>query len=154
MTVVSLSAAARAELEREAVGRGILESCGVLLGLHAPGVIVVERVRGTRNRSAERDSFHCDPGDVVAHVRAGERAGQALVGFWHTHAHGDATPSASDRRGAPPGLLTIVVGGRGSARVRAWRFEGEAAVEVPFAATSACASAREPQNLGPGELQS
>jgi proteasome lid subunit RPN8/RPN11 len=72
------------------------------------------------NEAGEPTAEYCIGAPTVLRLeRQAERAGVDLVGFYHSHPTGDASPSASDLEHAVPGYLYLVVGGAGE--IRAWR---------------------------------
>ena len=69
--------------------------------------------------------FEIAPRSLFAALRAERAGGPKLVGYWHSHPGGDATPSATDAAmAAPDGKLWLIVGSR---EVSAWR-AGDAGV--------------------------
>jgi len=96
------------------------ECCGFLLG--RPGTGEVDAVVRATNRAgltpaARRAQYRIAPEDVFdAHGAAAGR-GLAIVGFYHSHPSGDASPSAHDRELAWPGAVYVIVAG---ARARAF----------------------------------
>ncbi len=109
--VGALLAQARAAVPREA--------CGLLLGRRQDGVAVVERVHAARNIAADPARFEADPLDHLAAQREARAAGLEVLGAWHSHAEGPATPSASDAREALPGWVQVIVDAR-TGEWRAW----------------------------------
>jgi proteasome lid subunit RPN8/RPN11 len=104
------------------------ECCGVLVGL--PGrPAEVRAVRPTDNHDAEQPScrYEIDPRDILEFDRAAERAGEQIIGFYHSHPGGSAVPSARDTELAWPGYIYLIVSVDEQRRttIRAWRFEGE-----------------------------
>ena len=123
----------------QALGSYPEECCGLLLGEAAAERERVAAVVPVENRYAEpRRGFELAP-DAVACALAQERRGaKAVVGVYHSHPDGTATPSARDEREAWPGwsyLIVPVVGGV-CGEPRAFRREatggpiGEEPVEV------------------------
>jgi proteasome lid subunit RPN8/RPN11 len=104
---------ARAEATREA--------CGFLFGIAGERGVEVRAVSRARNLAGMDDAFVLDPGDVVRAERDARASGLELVGFWHSHPHGAAMPSADDERAAWPGHLCVIVGLGGTPSIRAWR---------------------------------
>jgi len=63
--------------------------------------------------------FEIDPRALIAAMRAERAGGAKIVGYWHSHPGGDATPSATDAAmAAPDGKLWLIVAGEA---VTAWR---------------------------------
>jgi len=104
------------EQARAAIPR---EACGLLLGRRAGEVALVERVHAARNITADPARFEVDPRDHLAAQRAARADGLEVLGAWHSHAEGPATPSASDAREALPGWVQVIVDAR-TGEWRAW----------------------------------
>jgi proteasome lid subunit RPN8/RPN11 len=106
---------------REAAPR---ECCGILIGTPAA---IVTAVRAT-NLSESPSRFLIDPRDHIDARREARAAGLEVVGFYHSHPHSDAVPSATDVAEALyAGLLYLIVGLVGNdADVRVYRFTGKA----------------------------
>ena len=68
------------------------ECCGLLLGR---GDAVLEAVRA-RNISGVATRFEVDPRDHIDTRRLARRRGLEVVGFYHSHPHSPAVPSATD----------------------------------------------------------
>lgn len=63
--------------------------------------------------------FEIDPGALFAALRAERAGGPKIVGYWHSHPNGEATPSATDAAMAEPdGKLWLIAGSDG---IRLWR---------------------------------
>jgi len=113
-------------MRRHARRVGGREACGLLLA-RADGTGVAEAAVPCPNlsRDAAR-AFRLDPGRWVRCERLARRLGLVVVGVWHSHPRGGASPSAADVRGAPAGLWSIVLdaseGAEGTpAEVHVWR---------------------------------
>src|SRR3954466_9566359 len=92
------------------------EACGLLFGTPE----AVTRCEIARNVARDRTRrFEIDPASLFAALRA-ERAGRSkLVGYWHSHPSGDATPSTIDAAMADPdGKIWLIVAGEA---LSAWR---------------------------------
>jgi proteasome lid subunit RPN8/RPN11 len=90
------------------------ECCGFLLG--RPGSLEVHSVVRAANQAglapeARRARYRIAPEDVFAAHGAAVERGLAIVGFYHSHPSGDATPSAHDRELAWPGSVYVIVAG-------------------------------------------
>jgi len=107
----ALRLAARAARPREA--------CGLLLGRREGARVVVERVVVARNVAQDVERFEVDPRDHLQAQRDARDAGLDVVGAWHSHVHGPATPSVSDAREALPGWVHAIVD-TVSGEARAW----------------------------------
>ncbi len=103
------------------LGAGHVEVCGALMGTLDP--VRVERAVPVENAAARPGRSYAIP---AARVRALDRGaadpGLHVVGFYHSHPMGPATPSAADLAGAWPGYVYLIVGrGHAGAEARAWR---------------------------------
>lgn len=94
------------EMIRAASASPKAEICGLLLGQGA----VVEAILSCTNIAADpRDSFEIDPVALIATHRAARAGGPALIGHYHSHPGGTATPSARDAAAAEPGSYWIII---------------------------------------------
>ena len=102
-----------AEIVRAAAGSRD-EVCGLLLGLPDR----VDAMRACRNVASDpTTAFEIDPAALIAAHRAARAGGPVIVGCYHAHPRGDATPSRRDAADAAPnGWLWLIVG-RGEARL-------------------------------------
>jgi proteasome lid subunit RPN8/RPN11 len=100
---------------------GDVEACGALLGTLDP--IRVARAVPVENTAAEPGRGYAIPAARVRELdRDAADPGLHVVGFYHSHPVGPATPSAADLAGAWPGYVYLIVGrGRSGAVARAWR---------------------------------
>ena len=110
------------------------ECCGVLLGCSDE---VVEAVR-TGNLSEDPNRYQLDPRDHIAARRAARDRGLEVVGFYHSHPHSEPEPSIADLAEATyPGHLYLIVRPLADgAKVRVFRFERGAFLEVGFVTTT------------------
>jgi len=92
------------------------EACGLLFG----AADAVTECAVTRNVAEDPTRcFEVDPSALFAALRGERAGGQRLVGYWHSHPSGDATPSQADAVLAQPDdKLWLIVAGE---TVRAWR---------------------------------
>jgi proteasome lid subunit RPN8/RPN11 len=98
------------------------ECCGILVGTsHA----IVGAVRAA-NLSDSPSRFLIDPQDHIRARREARAAGLEIIGFYHSHPHSDAQPSATDLAEASyAGYLYLIVGLTGDdPDVRLYRFTG------------------------------
>ena len=106
------------------------ECCGVLVGYRSEGNSVVERIVSSQNITED------DPGtsyqvdwNVLLETTKATRAGDAeIVGFYHSHPSGPATPSRRDRADAWEGysyLIVSMVDGRANSNA-SWRSSDDA----------------------------
>ncbi|WP_256731346.1 M67 family metallopeptidase [Sphingomonas sp. dw_22] len=107
-----------------------LEACGLLFG----DGVGITGFRATGNVAEQPETrFEIEPGALFAALRAERAGGPRVVGYWHSHPSGDATPSATDAAmAAPDGKLWLVVGGE---TVTAWR-AGERGLHGRFEAVA------------------
>ena len=104
----AVAAAIRAACETA----GGAEPCGYLVGrADDRGVLRVEAAWPGRNvHPAPRMAFLLDPDEQLEARRRARVAGLRLLGFWHGHLEGPATPSRADEAGLDalaPGLMLI-----------------------------------------------
>ncbi|MBA4761679.1 M67 family metallopeptidase [Sphingomonas sp.] len=92
-----------------------LEACGLLFGDGA-----VERASVIANVSDDpARRFEIDPAALIAALQAERAGGDRVIGYWHSHPSGDATPSSTDAAmAAADGKLWLIVAGE---TVTAWR---------------------------------
>lgn len=109
------------------------EVCGVLGGTYGPTTSVVKSVHRTANVADDPKSrYAIDPETYYEIANQVESAGESIVGFYHSHPAGPASPSATDAdRAAWPGYSYVIVALDGHPYVGAWRwnepegFQGE-----------------------------
>lgn len=102
------------------------ECCGVLVGREDEILQAVE----ARNLSEDPNRYLLDPADHIAIRRNARAAGLAVVGFYHSHPHSAARPSATDQaEAAYPDHLYLIVG---VDEVRLFRLARGNFVETPF----------------------
>lgn len=102
-------------IQRAAAEAAPLEACGILFGNGA-----VERASVAANVSDDpARRFEIDPAALIAALRAERGGGERVIGYWHSHPSGDATPSAKDAAmAAADGKIWAIVAGDA---VTAWR---------------------------------
>ena len=102
-------------MQRAAAEAAPFEACGLLFGAEG-----VERASVTANASGDPTRrFEIDPGALIAALKAERAGGEPVIGYWHSHPSGDATPSATDAAmAAADGKLWVIVAGDA---VTAWR---------------------------------
>lgn len=82
------------------------ECCGMLLG--SRGSIV--EAAAARNLSPDANRFLVDPVDHIRVRREGRARGLDVIGFYHSHPHSPAVPSATDlAEAAYPDHLSLIV---------------------------------------------
>ena len=102
------------------------ECCGVLVGRDDQILQAVE----ARNLAPDPNRYLIDPADHIAIRRNARAAGLAVVGFYHSHPHSAARPSATDQAEATyPDHFYLIVG---DDAVRLFRLTGGNFVEAAF----------------------
>ena len=102
------------------------ECCGVLVGR---GDEILQAI-AARNLADHPNRYLLDPADHIAIRRRARAAGLAVIGFYHSHPHSAARPSATDQAEATyPDHLYLIVG---ADDVRLFRLTGGNFVEAPF----------------------
>jgi proteasome lid subunit RPN8/RPN11 len=112
---VRISSEALAAIRAHAAADPAREVCGLLLGQtdHVTAVTPALNVAPHPSRH-----FEIDPVALFAAIRAERAGGSRLVGYYHSHPHGSAWPSQTDRASAAAdGKLWVIV----ADEVRAWR---------------------------------
>jgi proteasome lid subunit RPN8/RPN11 len=116
---LELPASARLALLAQLRAAAGEECCGALFGRAATSAggaapARVERVAPAANLAADRGrAFVLAPRDLARALAAARRDGLDLLGFYHSHPHGEGSPSAADRRGGWPGTRCVVLAARG-----------------------------------------
>jgi len=88
------------------------EVCGLLLGTEAD----VRSALPADNVAADpARTFELDPHVLLAAHKAARGGGAAILGHYHSHPSGAATPSATDAEHARPGALWLIVAARQAA---------------------------------------
>jgi proteasome lid subunit RPN8/RPN11 len=99
--VIRFSPTSLDDLRRHGEADWPRESCGVLLGRAAGGDREVTRALPCRNAHPEPEHrYQLDPAELLAAVRSARAGGEEVVGFYHSHPHGPARPTATDLREA------------------------------------------------------
>jgi proteasome lid subunit RPN8/RPN11 len=97
-----------AELVALAAADPACEVCGILYG-------TARRITGygvAANVAAVPEAtFEIDPAALFAAYRTARAGGPAVVGCYHSHPRGNATPSVRDRAGAEPGQFWLILAG-------------------------------------------
>jgi proteasome lid subunit RPN8/RPN11 len=106
------------------------ECCGVLLG--APEAVI--DARPARNLATDPNRFLIDPKDHIDARREARARGLDVVGFYHSHPHSAAVPSAVDLEEASyPDHLYLIVGlASERPEVRLYRLTTGAYFELTF----------------------
>ena len=103
------------------------EVCGLLLGCagHVTQLVVCRNVHPT-----PATHFELDPAALFAALRAARAGGPAVIGHYHSHPSGQATPSATDAAAAAAdGSIWIIVAGTD---ITAWKAVRDGAVHGRF----------------------
>ncbi|MFN4097536.1 MAG: M67 family metallopeptidase [Sphingomonas sp.] len=110
-----ISSCVIALIQRAAAEAAPLEACGILFGDGA-----VERASVAANVSDEpARRFEIDPAALIAALKAERAGGEQVIGYWHSHPSGDATPSTIDAAmAAEDGKIWVIVAGE---TVTVWR---------------------------------
>jgi proteasome lid subunit RPN8/RPN11 len=111
------------------------ECCGLLIGT---GTVVTEAFQ-TANVAEVPGRFFIDPKGHIDGRRDARRRGLEVLGFYHSHPHTPAMPSARDRAEADyPGSLYLIVSlATDPIEARLFRFEKEGFLEVAYVARPA-----------------
>ena len=105
---VRLTQAVLEEIRQEAARAYPHEGCGALLG-PALGEVRETLALPNKDEDSPRTRFSVSPRDYMAVESEADARGVRLLGFWHSHPDHPARPSATDRRYAWEGLLTVVI---------------------------------------------
>jgi len=127
---VTLSRRAHDDIVSHARETAPAECCGLLIG--SSGAIV-EAVR-TRNIAEDPNRFEIQPADHIHARRVARLRGLEVLGFYHSHPHSPATPSATDLAEAsyPEHLYLIVSPIAEPAEVRLYHLEAGGFKELPW----------------------
>jgi len=128
-----ISSCVIALIQQAAAEAAPLEACGLLFG--ADGVERASVAANVADDPARR--FEIDPAALIAALRAEREGGDKVIGYWHSHPSGDATPSATDAAmAAADGKIWVIVAGDA---VTAWR-AGDAGLHGRFEAVAIAAT--------------
>ena len=105
---------------REDANNSHEEICGALIG---DGCVVTQMLPLVNQSVHTRDSFYIPATEVMRIERAAESDGNMVMGFYHSHPHGDAVPSVTDVLEALPGYVYWIVSRSGE--LRAWRLRDD-----------------------------
>lgn len=81
------------------------EAVGLLMGRGR----CIEAAVGLVNHARARGRFAVDGGEVTAARASAALQGLAIVGRYHSHPNGPATPSRSDQASLPTGWVEVIV---------------------------------------------
>jgi len=127
---VRVHSAVLEEIRRSAAEAYPNEGCGALIGPRG-GPVVETIPLPNREQESPRVRFTVSPQDYMEVEDAADTRGLELLGFWHSHPDHPARPSATDRKYAWEGLLTVVIAvALGEPKeITAWEVPG---LEAPF----------------------
>jgi len=97
---LALPRAFEIEIEQAARAAYPRECCGLLEGLRNEARAEIMVLHSARNIAAAKDRFEIDPADHFAALKAARDNGRAIIGCYHSHPNGVASPSDTDRAGA------------------------------------------------------
>lgn len=109
------------------------EVCGVLIGRSDP-LQLRAIVPGRNVHPQPQRHFLLDAATLLRADQQARSTGDAIIGFYHSHPNGHATPSASDRADAwPDQIMLIVASGHGQHRyLCAWTVRDGVLVPEPI----------------------
>jgi len=118
---VAVTRAVSASLIAHAREESPRECCGLLLGC-GDEVVEIRRARNVASSPATR--FVLDPKDHIDARRDARARGLEILGFYHSHPHGGAVPSATDlAEAAYPGSVYVIIGlGVDASELRVFEF--------------------------------
>jgi proteasome lid subunit RPN8/RPN11 len=104
------------------------EACGLLSGRGSRAT----RYHPARNALASPYRYDLHPQDLVRIMFEIEAEGEELVAIFHSHTRSEAIPSATDVRSARYDVIHLLASLAADGGLRAWRLDGDAAIEVPI----------------------
>ena len=108
------------------------ECCGILLGTPA---LITAAIPAPNIHPAPRTRFEIDPQTLIDAHRAARTGGAQIAGYYHSHPHGPAQPSATDRdHAAHDGAIWAIVGEAGD--VTFWRDDEDRFTPLSYAIAS------------------
>lgn len=114
--LLEVSSSVLTRIEEEAASARPQECCGILLG---EGARLVKALPTTNVHALPETHFEVDPQALIDAHRAARDGGLQVVGYYHSHPSGSASPSATDRAmAAHDGAVWAIFAGGGS---RFWR---------------------------------
>ena len=106
-TTVALSRVVAEQIVAHARDASPVECCGLLVGT---GSRIVEAVPAANLADSPATRFLVDPKDHIDARREARKRGLDVIGFYHSHPHSPAQPSARDRSEASyPDHLYLIV---------------------------------------------
>jgi proteasome lid subunit RPN8/RPN11 len=117
---IDVTSEALAAMRAHAAAAHPREACGILLG---EGGWITQARAAANVHPAPETHFEVDPQALIDAHRAARSGGPAVIGYYHSHPHGRAAPSATDRACASgDGAVWAILAGED---VTFWR-DGEA----------------------------
>ena len=106
------------------------EACGILLG---EGGRITDARAAANVHSSPHTHFEIDPQALIDAHRAARAAGPAVIGYYHSHPHGPAAPSATDRASANGDgrIWAIIAPNDPEADTRFWQDGKQGCVALP-----------------------
>ncbi len=116
------------ELIERAIRNDPREICGILGGDYGEKRSIVRTIVHTENVAPNaRREYEIDPEELLACLERIEADGNEIVGFYHSHPRGPATPSMTDiDRATWVDYSYVIVDISDDAAVRSWRWRGPA----------------------------
>jgi len=125
--MVTIASDLIARILREAAASPQAEVCGLLFG-SADAILAIRPCRNVAADPARQ--FELDPAALFAAHRGARAGGPAIVGHYHSHPTGRATPSPRDAAAAvADGSLWLIAA---AGTVRGWRAVAHGTVEGRF----------------------
>jgi proteasome lid subunit RPN8/RPN11 len=106
--------ALRAQILQEARAAFPKECCGLIEGTRDGNAIRVKALHATRNLATRDDRFEIDPAQQFRLMRSLRGTGRAIIGCYHSHPNGRATPSEHDQ-GFEAGFVWLIAALDGTA---------------------------------------
>jgi proteasome lid subunit RPN8/RPN11 len=108
------------------------ETCGVLLGKSAEGLVEVQEAHACGNANTERaaDRYLIEPKDQLRVEKDARARGLDVVGYYHSHPDHPSQASSTDLAQSWEGVLYLILAvekGRASRLQAWWRDSGQAA---------------------------
>lgn len=130
MSTVTIARAVLAEVVVHALAAKPAECCGMLIG---SGASVTEAV-AARNIAERPTRFLIDPQDHIDAIRRAREHRLDVLGFYHSHPHSAATPSATDLDEASySDHLYLIVGlAHEAPEIRCFRLKDRNFLELAF----------------------
>jgi desampylase len=113
-----------AGLRRHAAAALPAECCGALIGVIERDRLEIRTLIPLPNAADGPDRYRIDADTVLRLERQAACTALQVIGFYHSHPSGRATPSRTDLELACPGYLYLIVSGSCS-ELRAWRLRDD-----------------------------